>query len=179
MPLMNWCAVPLAVTITVPQIDFLMKTADIIKDAWQNIGVQATITLDSPDDIVNAAIPNRTYEALLFGNILGPSSDLYSFWDSSQALAPGLNLAMYDDANADPLFESIRKNPNDVSRAAQFANVQNIIANDYPAVFLYSPDYLYVTNKSVRGITTGLLPDPSDRFRDAGKWYLNTTIVLK
>jgi peptide/nickel transport system substrate-binding protein len=172
-------AVPLAVTITVPQIDFLMKTADIIKDAWQNIGVQATITLDSPDDIVNATIPNRTYEALLFGNILGPSSDLYSFWDSSQALAPGLNLAMYDDANADPLFESIRKNPNDVSRAAQFANVQNIIANDYPAVFLYSPDYLYVTNKSVRGITTGLLPDPSDRFRDAGKWYLNTTIVLK
>ena len=172
-------AVPLAITITVPQIDFLAKTADAIKDAWQNIGVQVTIAPDSPDNIANTTIPNRTYEALLFGNILGPSSDLYSFWDSSGTLSPGLNLAMYANINVDSILESIRKNPNDTSRTAQFTNAQNIIANDYPAIFLYSPDYLYVTNKSVRGITTGLLPDPSDRFRNVGTWYLNTTRVLK
>ena len=172
-------AVPLAITITVPQIDFLIKTADVIKDAWQNIGVQVTITPDLPDAIANATIPNRTYEALLFGNILGPSSDLYSFWDSSGDLSPGLNLAMYDNPSVDSVLESIRENPNDDARTAQFANAQNIIANDHPAIFLYSPDYLYVTDKTIRGITTNLLSDPSDRFRNVGTWYLNTTRVLK
>jgi peptide/nickel transport system substrate-binding protein len=172
-------AVPLAITITVPQIDFLAKTADIIKNAWQNIGAQVTIAPDSPENIADTTIPSRTYEALLFGNILGPSSDLYSFWGSSEDLSPGLNLAMYDNANTDSILESIRENPNNTLRTARFADVQNIIAGDYPAIFLYSPDYLYVTNKSVRGITTDLLPDPSDRFRDVGNWYLNTTRVLK
>ena len=172
-------SVPLAITVTVPQINFLAKTADIIKNAWQNIGVQVTVVSDSPDDIASTAIPNRTYDALLFGNILGPSSDLYSFWDSSEDLSPGLNLAMYDNAKADSILESIRENPDSASRTTQFANVQNIIANDNPAVFLYSPDYLYVTNKSIRGIATSILPDPSDRFRDVGAWYINTTRVLK
>ena len=172
-------AVPLAITVIVPQIDFLIKTADAVRNAWQSIGVQVTIVPDSPEDIANAVIPNRTYEALLFGNILGPSSDLSSFWDSAGSLSPGLHLAMYDNASADSILESIRGNSNDASRTAQFTNAQNIIVNDHPAIFLYSPDYLYVTNKTIRGITTDILPDPSDRFRDAGAWYLNTTRVLK
>lgn len=171
--------VPLAIAITVPQIDFLIKTADLIKDAWQNIGVNVTIASDSPDNIANATIPNRAYDALLFGNVLGPSSDLYSFWDSSQDNAPGLNLAMYNNKKADALLESIRENPDNTSRTTQFAAIQNIIIGDHPAVFLYSPDYLYVTDKSVRGITTGLLPAPSDLFRNVAAWYLNTTRVLK
>jgi len=172
-------SIPLAITITVPQIDFLIKTAGIIKDAWQNIGVQVTVVPDSPQNIADATIPNRAYDALLFGNVLGPSSDLYSFWDSSESLSPGLNLSMYNNSNADSILESIRETSNDSSRMQQFVKIQNIITSDYPAVFLYSPDYLYITDKSIRGITTGLLSDPSDRFRNAGSWYLNTTIVLK
>ena len=172
-------SVPLAITITVPQIDFLIKTADIIKNAWQNIGVQVTVAPDSPQNIADTTIPNRAYDALLFGNVLGPSSDLYSFWDSSESLSPGLNLSMYNSSNADSILESIRGTPDDSLRTQQFTKIQNIITSDYPAVFLYSPDYLYITDKSIRGITTSLLSDPSDRFRNAGNWYLNTTIVLK
>jgi len=172
-------AVPLAITITVPQIEFLTETADSIKNAWQQIGVQVTINTVSPEDVATNAIPNRDYDALLFGNILGPSSDLYSFWDSSQDLFPGLNLAMYNNPKVDTLLNAIRANPDDAARTAQFASVQNIIASDTPAVFLYSTDYLYVTDKSVHGITTSTLPDPTDRFNDVGDWYLNTTRVLK
>ena len=172
-------SIQLAITITVPQIDFLTKTADAIKDAWQKIGVQVTIAPDSPQNIADTTIPNRAYDSLLFGNVLGPSSDLYSFWDSSESLSPGLNLSMYNNPDADSILQSIRGTSDDASRAQQFIKVQNVITSDHPAIFLYSPDYLYVTDKSIRGITTGLLSDPSDRFRNAGTWYLNTTIVLK
>ncbi len=171
--------IPLAITITVPQIDFLMKTASLIQTAWQNIGVRVTIAPDSPDNIANADIPNRSYDALLFGNVLGPSSDLYSFWNSSQAAAPGLNFSMYDNPKADALLKSIRESSDEASRTAAFADLQNIITGDNPAVFLYSPDYLYITDKSVHGITTGPLADPSELFRTVSAWYLDTTRVLK
>ena len=57
---------------------------------------------------MNDTVDNRGYEALLFGNILGPSSDLYSFWDSSERFSPGLNLATYDNPAVDGLIETAR-----------------------------------------------------------------------
>ncbi len=172
-------SIPLAITLMVPQVSFLTKTANILHDSWQKIGIQVTIVSDSPENIAADTIPSRTYDALLFGIVLGPSSDLFPFWNSSQILSPGLNLAMYNNPKVDSLLEAIRENPNDTTRTAQFVSVQNAIVADAPAVFLYSTDYLYITNKTIHGIVPTLLSDLSDRFRSAGSWYLNMMRVLK
>jgi peptide/nickel transport system substrate-binding protein len=172
--------VPLVVNLTVPQIDFLTDTADYLQNVWQAIGVQVVITPDSSNDIVNNLIPARNYESLIFGNVLGPSSDLYSFWDSSQDFAPGLNLSLYNNPTVNLLIERARQNANAASSSQELAAAQVDIVANYPAIFLYSPDYVYVTNKNVQGISTStLLTDPSDRFREIESWYLNTARVLK
>jgi peptide/nickel transport system substrate-binding protein len=171
--------IPLVVNLTVPQIDFLTKTADELKAAWEKIGVRVNIATDSPENLMNGTIKNRDYESLLFGNVLGPSSDLYAFWDSSQRFSPGLNLAIYQNKTVDTLIESARLNTDAASRTKQFADAETAITNDDPAIFLYSPDYLYVTDKNVRGITPQFIPDQSDRFRLVGTWYLNMARVLK
>jgi peptide/nickel transport system substrate-binding protein len=172
--------VPLVVNLTVPQISFLTNTANYLQNAWQAIGVQVNITSDSSNDIVNRLIPARNYESLLFGNVLGPSSDLYSFWDSSQDFAPGLNLSLYNNPTVNLLIERARQNPNAASSSQELATAQTDIIANYPAIFLYSPNYVYVTNKNVQGISTStLLTDPSDRFREIESWYLNTARVLK
>lgn len=172
--------IPLTINLTVPQIDFLQKTASALQAAWQAIGVQVNINTDSPSDIIANTIKNRDYEALLFGNVLGPSSDLYSFWDSSQRFYPGLNLAIFDDGSVDSLIESVREANGDATTSEEMAQAQSRIVADYPATFLYSPDYLYVANKNAQGIAAGsTLIDPSDRFRDISSWYLNTARVLK
>jgi peptide/nickel transport system substrate-binding protein len=172
--------VPLVVNLTVPQIDFLTNTASYLQNAWQAIGVQVNITPDSSNDIVNNLIPARNYESLLFGNVLGSSADLYSFWDSSQDFAPGLNLSLYNNPTVNLLIERARQNANAASSSQELAAAQADIVGSYPAIFLYSPDYVYVTNKNVQGIsTTALLTDPSDRFRQIESWYLNTARVLK
>ena len=171
--------VPLVVNLTVPQIDFLTKTANYLQTAWQSIGVQVNIIPDTSNDIVNKLIPARNYESLLFGNVLGPSSDLYSFWDSSQDFAPGLNLSLYNSPTVSSLIERARQNPVSSSTSQNLASAQADIITSYPAVFLYAPDYVYVTNKNTQGISTGLLTDPSNRFREIESWYLNTARVLK
>jgi peptide/nickel transport system substrate-binding protein len=171
--------VPLVVNLTVPQIDFLANTASYLQGAWAAIGVQVNVIPDSSNDIVNNLIPARNYESLLFGNVLGPSSDLYSFWDSSQDFAPGLNLSLYNNPTVSSLIERARQNPAGATTSQELALAQTDIAASYPAIFLYSPDYVYVTNKGTQGISTNLLTDPSDRFRDIESWYLNTARVLK
>ncbi len=175
----NKVTVPLVVNLTIPQIDFLAKTASYLQNAWQSIGVQVNVIPDSSNDIVNNLIPARNYESLLFGNVLGPSSDLYSFWDSSQDFAPGLNLSLYNNPTVNSLIERARQNPSSASTSQELASAQADIAADYPAIFLYSPDYTYITNKNVHGISTSLLIDPSDRFRGIESWYLDTARVLK
>ena len=169
----------LALTLTVPNIDFLVETAERLQSDWQKIGVQTSIATSSPDTIGGDVVTNRSYEALLFGNVLGPSSDLYSFWDSSERFSPGLNLAIYSNTNVDSLIAATRATTNDASRTQMFAKIQNDIANDDPAVFLYSTNDLYVATKNVQGISTDTLSDPSDRFREVPDWYLETARVLK
>ena len=130
--IMNNTPIPLIVNLTVPQIDFLAKTASLLQSTWQQLGIQVNINTDTPDDIVNQTIKNRNYEALLFGNILGPDSDLYSFWDSSQRFYPGLNLAIYSNKNVDAAIEDARQNTASTVIAADFATAQADIVNDDP-----------------------------------------------
>lgn len=170
---------PLQITLTVPDIDFLVKTAEVIQADWQSIGVPTTIATDSPETIMGDAVNNRNYDALLFGNILGPSSDLYSFWDSAERFSPGLNLAIYDNSAVDGLIEAARTTMNDASRTAEFASAQNRIVQDVPAIFLYSTDNLYAAGKNVQGIATSTLSDSSDLFGGVPNWYLETTRALK
>ncbi|MGB7957814.1 MAG: ABC transporter substrate-binding protein [Minisyncoccia bacterium] len=172
-------SVPLTVTLTVPDIDFLTKTAQVLQNDWQSIGVATTIVTDAPTTIVSDTITNRGYEALLFGNVLGPSSDLYSFWDSSGRFSPGLNLAIMSDPQVDKLIAEARANMNDATRTQELATAQSDIIADAPAVFLYSTNDLYAASKNIKGIATSTLSDPSDLFREVPAWYLQTARVLK
>ena len=171
--------VPLVVNLTVPNIDFLTKTADMLATDWAALGATVNVATDSPENIAGNTVKNRDYESLLFGNVLGPSSNLYAFWDSSQRFFPGLNLAIYGNKSVDILVEGAEQTLGDATRTAEFAIAERDIVNDDPAIFLYSPDYIYLTNKSVRGVVPGFIPDPSDRFREVASWYLNTARVLK
>ena len=138
-----------------------------------------TIATDTPQNIAANQAVNRDYDALLYGETLGPDSDLYPFWDSANDFAPGQNLALYKNTTDDTLMSSIRTTLSAASRTAMFAELQNDIVAANAAVFLYSPDDLYVTNKSVRGIAPTFLADPSDLSLQVPSWYLNTARVLK
>ncbi len=172
-------SVPLHVTLTVPDIDFLVTTAQSIQNDWQDIGVATTIATDSPTTIIGDVVDDRGYEALLFGNVLGPSSDLYSFWDSSERFSPGLNLAIYNNPKVDGLIEAARTSMNNATQTQDLFAAQSDIVADAPAIFLYSTDDLYVTSKNIQGISTSTLSDPSDLFREVPDWYLETARVLK
>ncbi len=170
----------------VPQIPFLIETADLIKEDWSKIGVKLNLIIRSTAEINDEAIKNRDYEMLIFGNIFRNNDvpDLSSFWHSSERFYPGFNLALYENKTADSLIESIRKNLNERNRGRDLAALQSLIIRDMPAIFLYSPDYFYIAKTSLKGFddleqSRRIISLSSDRFKNIEKWYIKTARVFK
>jgi peptide/nickel transport system substrate-binding protein len=117
------------------------------------------------------------YEALLYGEIIGPDPDPYPFWHSSQSDTGGLNLAAFSNRRVDELLEQARVTNTSDKRAELYRQFQDILAEELPVIFLYNPTYTYAINRRVQGIDSGVIFTPADRFTDIQKWYIKTKKV--
>jgi peptide/nickel transport system substrate-binding protein len=171
--------VKLEFQLIVPQIQFLTDTADLIKTDWEKIGIKLDLIKLNPADINGDIIKNRNYQMLMFGNILKNNPDIFSFWHSSEKFYPGLNLSLFQNKKADETIEKIRKETDTEKRTGEIGDLQEIIKNEEPAIFLFSPYYLYVSVKDLGGLDGRSLVTPSDRFKNINEWYLETSRVLK
>lgn len=155
----------------------LVATANQLAQEWQAIGIQVTVQVYPLSDLNTNVIRPRNYDAVLFGEVVGRSPDLFAFWHSSQRNDPGLNLAMYANAKADALLSQARATTDDVTRAKLYDQFSALVTKDRPAVFLYSPQFLYVLPKDIQGVELGALTTPSDRFLNVHQWYTQTEYV--
>ncbi len=172
-------SIPLSFTLTVPDLSFLVTTASQLKAAWSKAGIAVQLEVLPLQEVLEKKIKDRSYEAILFGNNLSTGEDTFSFWHSSQKFYPGLNLALYESAKADELIESIRQTLDAENRRSLEEELGALITSHTPAVFLYTPSYLFVADKQVKGIEPARLPAPEDRLRQLPQWYLYTKRELK
>ncbi|MBU6141869.1 peptide ABC transporter substrate-binding protein [Patescibacteria group bacterium] len=165
-------------SLTVPQVPSLVDTANILQEEMKAIGIKLDINIVQPNDLANDIIKTRNYQMILYGNVLKQSPDLFAFWHSSEKFYPGLNLALYGNKQVDSLLEDIRQNPDQTKRDQDLSKVQQLITDDEPAIFLYSPKYLYVAPMHFGGFDTSSIAYPADRFSSVSSWYLKTTRVF-
>lgn len=157
----------------------LAQTADILLSQWGKIGADVKISVLSISDLQQNYIRPREYGSLLFGQAISFNPDLYSFWHSSQKRDPGLNLALFDDKKADELLDQARQEIDEGKRIEAYWQLQKIMADEVPAIFLYSPSFLYPVNQKVKGIEVKNINSSSSRFADVNKWYIKTKRVKK
>ncbi len=169
----------LEITLTTVNQPENTKAAELIQQAWQNIGVKVNLEIIEGSKISRETIKPRNYQALLFGIIIGSNPDPYPFWHSSQSQDPGLNLAVFENRNVDKLLEDARKTANEQERQAKYQEFQNILSAELPAIFLYNPTYTYVVDQKIKGINTERIIIPADRFNNFGDWYIKTKRVYK
>jgi peptide/nickel transport system substrate-binding protein len=169
----------LAFTLTTPDWPELVKTADILRVQWEALGVKLDVKVLSVSDLQQNVLRPREYDALLFGEATSFNSDPYSFWHSSQKHDPGLNLSLFDNKDADDLLAQSRETLNDDDRLQKHKQFRDILTEEMPAVFLYSPSYLYVVNSQVQGIDVDSINTPSNRLQNIASWYIKTNRVLK
>lgn len=171
--------IELKITLTTVDQPENVKTAEIIKQSWNNIGINVELQIVPRTQIQKEKLITREYEALLYGEVIGYDPDPYPFWHSSQREHPGVNLTNYANRKADELLEEARKTSDDESRIEKYIEFQNIIAENIPAIFLYAPTYTYPLSKAVKGLDIQRISNSSDRFIDIENWYIKTKKSLQ
>ncbi|MBU3668613.1 MAG: peptide ABC transporter substrate-binding protein [Candidatus Taylorbacteria bacterium] len=171
--------VRLSFSISTSNIPELKKTAEILKDTWTKLGADVTVQIFEPSDLTQKVIRPRKYDSLLFGNVIGRDLDLYPFWHSSERNDPGLNIALYTNIKADKALDTLRTASDESKRKEAFDVFNAEVANDIPAIFLYSPGYIYATSDSVKNIQLQNMTSISERFMNIDKWYIHTERIWK
>lgn len=149
------------------------QVAGKIKNYFEAIGVHTTLDPVTNSDISNL-VSSRSFETLLFSQILGGDPDIFALWHSSQIGSTGLNIAGYKNDRVDKLLENARVISDKTSRVASYLEIQKIISDDLPAIFLYEKNYTYVQSKKLKGFNGMAIVRPSDRFSGVSNWYLKS-----
>lgn len=157
----------------------LVKSAELIKQDLENIGMKITIKTFEIGNLNQGVIRPRKYDALLFGQIINHESDLLAFWHSSQRKDPGLNVAMYTNVNVDKILTDASITIDEKARVKKYIQFENEIKKDMPAVFLYSPDFIYIVSKNIQGFSLDHIITSGDRFLNSYLWYTKTDNVWK
>jgi len=157
----------------------LLKTAEVLKKQWQALGIEIEIKAQEFNELSQETIKPRNYQLLLFGQALNIIPDPFAFWHSSKIDDPGLNLSLYENKSADKALVASREAQTKKEFTENLEEFQEIIIQDKPAIFLYSPDFIYLVSNNVKGINTQIIVDPTKRFIDVENWYIKTKRVWK
>lgn len=148
-----------------------VKVAETVKELWLARGVDLKV-----ETLADAAfaerLKNRDYDIVLFGQNLGYNMDTYAFWHSSAAVAGGSNLANLKSSAVNAWLEQIRGTFDLSERRRRLASLRDVMAEEVPAVFLYTPEYSYLVDQKIAGFNLGRLALKHDRLANLPKWFV-------
>jgi peptide/nickel transport system substrate-binding protein len=166
---------PLAFTLTASDTPEYRGDARRLQRQWQAIGVQLHVQLQAAADF-QSTLAYHSYDALLYGISIGVDPDVFVYWDSSQAdirSANRLNFSEWKNPAADTALEAGRSRLNPSVRTVKYKPFLQAWQQDAPALGLYQPRFLYLTNGPVNGLTSGALNTPTDRFDNVQNWEIS------
>ncbi|HRH26308.1 MAG TPA: ABC transporter substrate-binding protein [Candidatus Paceibacterota bacterium] len=168
--------IPLTLTITTASTPDLEAAASLLKEAWESIGVQVSLRMFEPGDLNQNVIRKRDYDSLLFGQVIAKDSDLYAFWHSTRRSDPGLNVAMYSNAKVDRALDELSASStlSIAARSERLLAIETQIMDDMPAVFLYSPSYIYISPIQYTEAFPARIEAPAERLSHVYRGYLKT-----
>ncbi len=153
------------------------RIAERLREQWRAVGVDVTIDQAADDITFQSTLAFHTYEALLYGISVGTDPDVFVYWHSSQAdvLAPlRLNFSEYKSGMADAALESGRTRADAELRAVKYQPFLQAWQADAPALGLYQPRFLYITNVKVFGLEEHDINADDDRFANVHNWMIRT-----
>ncbi|MCF7907006.1 peptide ABC transporter substrate-binding protein [Patescibacteria group bacterium] len=162
----------LTITTVAKENDFI-EIVKLLQESWQELNIKVKLISVSPEKI-EEVIKNRNFQIFLYGVLLQRNFNPYFFWHSSQKTFPGLNLTNFSHRRADELLEKALLTNDFKKQKEYYYELQEIIAENLPAVFLYNTTYNYFLDSSIKGIKISQIEHPKDRFTNIENWYLKT-----
>lgn len=170
---------PLTFTLTADNTADNRMVTQKLQQQWGVIGVKLNIRLQSSDDF-QSTLSYHDYDAVLDGIAIGSDPDVFVYWDSSQAdirSANRLNFSEYKNPVADEALEAGRTRLDPTLRIIKYRPFLQAWQQDAPAVGLYQPRLLYLTNGPVAGLSDSPINAPTDRFINVQNWEIRQAKV--
>lgn len=117
---------------TTPEFE---KTAQIIQDAWSEVGIKSKVQIVS-------SIPS-SFQVFLYSFKVPADPDQYTLWHSTGVN----NISKYKNLRIDKLLEDGRSTADISIRKSLYDDFQKYLIDDVPASFLYFP-YQYTVKRS-------------------------------
>jgi peptide/nickel transport system substrate-binding protein len=177
--LRNKTGQPLAFTLTVADTAENHLVASILQKQWRALGVQVSVQYLDAVDFQNA-LTYHNYSAVLNGISIGIDPDVFVYWASSQASISAtndLNFSEYKNSTADVSLEAGRTRLDPLLRTIEYKPFLQAWQQDAPAVGLYQPRLLYLTNGYVNGLQPGPIVTSADRFNNVQNWEIRQAKV--
>lgn len=135
------------------------KIALLFQESARKVGVDINIVAKSMALIRQENLANFNYDiaAVARGTDAAPD-DPYSMWHSDNAIPGTANQAGYANPVADSLIEEIRRNRSSEGRKEAYLQLQQVMYDDYPAIFLYSPLQKMIISKRLDAKTSAKRP---------------------
>ncbi len=151
-----------------------------LQNQWNAVGVDAKINKVSQADL-QTNVSLHEYDALVFGIALGVDPDVYAYWHSTQAANPANRLALseYRSAVADKALEAGRTRADPTLRAVKYKPFLQAWRDDAPALALYQPRFLYLTNTTLYNFDPTVLNSGQDRYANVNNWMIKESKGLK
>jgi peptide/nickel transport system substrate-binding protein len=150
-----------------------------LKRQWAAAGARVSVHLQSGSDFQNT-LTYHNYDSVLNGIAIGVDPDVFVYWDSSQAdirSSQRLNLSEYKNPTADTALEAGRTRLDPVLRVIKYKPFLQAWQQDAPAVGLYQPRLLYITNGPVAGLTQRPISSTTDRLINVQNWQIREAKV--
>jgi len=135
----------------------LEPLATVIKDQLAAVGV--AVSLQSIADI-NTAMAENGFDATLYSYTIAPYGEIGRA--ISQLYTPsGSNKGRYTNEQANALFEAYQTSVDDTKREDLLVQIQELIGNDVPVVYLVNPNQIVAASPEVAGYS----PHPLENYK--------------
>ena len=141
------------------------QTGLIIQQNFKDVGVEAQIELMDFNSYMGKWRAKREFETVNWYYVTPSSPDLTAYWTTNAST----NEWGYSNPEVDKLFAEARTVFQPDQRKAIYDKVQEILADDQPVLFLYTPKELRAINAKVQNF-------PSMGYRDALQYLYEVSI---
>jgi ABC-type transport system substrate-binding protein len=132
--------------------------ARVIASQLEEIGIAVDIKSMDTKDLVKAA-RTKDYQMALLALRQNPGlEDPYTYWHSDMDQPGGNNFFAYRSEAVDSLIGKIRMGREDSDLYTYYAEFQEIVRKDKPAIFLVIPQERLIISQKFEALTSGLRP---------------------
>jgi peptide/nickel transport system substrate-binding protein len=146
--------------------------ARVLQSQLAAVGIGVRLTIVPASQLVTKYLGARSYQMALASLDNGPDPDQFSFWHSSESAYP-LNFSdLPRQSFIDKDLEDGRAAFEMKDRIAAYGDLQDLLVDAAPALFLYEPHYQYAVNRRIGGVHANPVIDAADRFQFVTDWYV-------